>query len=483
MRPAPNQRKQKRNESYKATKTRQGRPPTKRLSLLWSQMPRRVAQDSPSIVTDSKAGGAPEAVADLRSSSGVAALPKARTARRTARAARAAQRRGPPRRLPRRQRRQPRRPRRLPRRPCRLPRRPVAARVAAAVAPPVPPAAPPVPPPRRPCRRCRRARRAACANRARLRRPYRRVRRRLPRRPCPRCRRRRPYPRRRPYHRAARAARARRAARAAAARGAARAGRAARATAASLPAGAASPRHCHRVRPARSHPRVRPARSCPRAQPGPLFRHGRPRRRCRRQFHRGRRCRSSPRYPSFRPCPRYPSFHRARVPVVPPRPPSRSRWRPESAASLSAQPTNASSAIGALQRRAQGTTASWLYAWRQFKHRCASPDSESAARRVAANRHLGNLFDEIGIRVPALLGRPRQVLALGEVGIGIRLDDVDGVVVREPDVDAAVVAQARPPGRRAPRPRPAAGARRPTGSWRPCSGCRGSRGSGRSTWP
>src|SRR5450432_2795854 len=73
--------------------------------------------------------------------------------------------------------------------------------------------------------------------------------------------------------------------------------------------------------------------------------------------------------------------------------------------------------------------------------RPAGRAAQSAARRTAFNAHLCNFLDEIRIEVAALLRRPGQVLPLGQVRVGVRLDDVDGVVVGQTHVDAAVIAQ------------------------------------------
>src|SRR5947207_10767204 len=62
--------------------------------------------------------------------------------------------------------------------------------------------------------------------------------------------------------------------------------------------------------------------------------------------------------------------------------------------------------------------------------------AQSGAGDAANDRHLGNFFDEIRIEVATLLRRPGEILAIGQVRIGVRLDDVDGVVVGETDVDA-----------------------------------------------
>src|SRR5579863_8434842 len=69
--------------------------------------------------------------------------------------------------------------------------------------------------------------------------------------------------------------------------------------------------------------------------------------------------------------------------------------------------------------------------------------SQSTARNAANDCHLCNFFDEIRVEVATLLSGPGEILALGQVRIGVGLDDVDGIVVREAHVDAAVVAQPR----------------------------------------
>ena len=296
--------KQKRNES-RSYGDAPSRPPTKSTFCSWSQMPRRVAQDSPSIVTDSIGWRAPSGKlrVDLRAPSRRSRDRPSRPSGRLAppsvlaspppaappappvappappgRAARAAAPAVPPSR--RRRRPCP------PRRPYR-PRRPRRRAPPVPAAPPVPPrpAAPPVPP--------RAARAAAPAVP-----PVPPVQPRRPRRPCRRRRQPRPpVPPRRQCHRD-------------------RPARPSAATACPVVAAAPLPR-----RPAATA-------ACPPRPPAPAMPP---------PFHRGPRCRSSPPYPSS-----------PRAARRPPRP-----WRRRAAARCRAGVQSQQIAVGATDEREQ----------------------------------------------------------------------------------------------------------------------------------
>ena len=63
--------------------------------------------------------------------------------------------------------------------------------------------------------------------------------------------------------------------------------------------------------------------------------------------------------------------------------------------------------------------------------RAARRDRDTASLCLAPARsgQLGDLLDQLRVGLAALLRGPRQILAVGQVGIGIGLDDVNLVVV------------------------------------------------------
>src|SRR5882724_11259033 len=72
-----------------------------------------------------------------------------------------------------------------------------------------------------------------------------------------------------------------------------------------------------------------------------------------------------------------------------------------------------------------------------------TPSRRLAGRLAAREGHLGDPFDEVTIKIASFFGRPGQVLAVGEIRVGVGFYHIDLVVMRQAHVDAAVVTQAR----------------------------------------